>query len=317
MLRLTHIAVSLSALYHGLVHANPVPQEPVQRGDPGDLLGFDPSLKELFKSDAIIPEIHELSLGELHNFTVTADAATSAEPFVPSLDEFQASLDKRFIVGEDNRRYNSDTNYPFSAIGKLIWSNGAYCSGALVGPRHVLTARHCLPSSGDVSLAFIPGYNNGAPYGTAQVQYAITLPKQSGACDTKADWSILIIDQRFGDRLGYFGFKWPERNLFDQPTFLHQGYPSDRDGGSRPYIHSNTKIHSSTSLDCDSSGPFYSDTDTMGGQSGGPFWENASSGAYIWGTLSITVTSSLATFAGWASGSQILESINRLRSEYP
>jgi V8-like Glu-specific endopeptidase len=306
MLRLASLATSASIL--GLVLASPSPLR--HSSD----VGFDPSLKDLFGSDSIVPEMRVIDPHDSNNLTTLA-VDTPLEPFIPSTEDLAAILDKRFIVGQDDRKYNSDTSYPFSAIGKVVWSNGGYCSGALVGPRHVLTARHCLPEAG-VSMTFAPGFDNGAKLGTAKVQIAVTVPKQSGACNTKSDWSVLVIDQRFGDRLGYFGVKAPDRGRFGQ-GFLHQGYPSDRDNGQRPFLHSNTRVLAGTSLDCDASGPFYTDTDTWGGQSGGPFWETTTSGPYIWGTLSITVTSSASTYAGWASGNVMMQAITNLRSEYP
>jgi V8-like Glu-specific endopeptidase len=311
MLRLGKAAASISALWCGIASATPTPRF----GDPHALVGYDPGLASLFSQDSVVAEFHELGAEELRNITTRGEAIL--DHFAPESSSSGDNLGKRFIVGTDDRFYNAEASYPYSAVGRLVWSNGVFCSGALVGPRHVLTARHCLPSVSGISGIFTPGQNNGAPFGSAQVQLAVSQGTQSGPCNTKSDWAVVVIDQRLGQSLGYFGVKVPDRSLFDRPIFSHQGYPGDKDGGARPYLQTGTKVQSSNSLDCDATGPFYSDTDCQGGQSGGPFWETASSGPYIWGTLSISVSGPGFTYSGWGSGSDMLGAVSRLRSEYP
>lgn len=71
------------------------------------------------------------------------------------------------IKGDDNRIIVEAREYPWSAIGRLNNGLGGYCSGALIGPRLVLTAAHCLWNHktkrwlAAESLHFVAGYSRG------------------------------------------------------------------------------------------------------------------------------------------------------------
>lgn len=317
MVRLSLPAATAALILAACVRGAPVCNSDEEQDDISNPLGFDESLKEVsIAEDAIVPEF------KFVNGTDVFDDADGEDISPLTLfcedDEDEEELDKRFIVGEDNRHLWNKAAYPFNIVGRLVWSNGVFCSASLVGPRHVLTAKHCLVDG--ATATFSPGYDNGARFGSAQVTTAVTTGEQDPftACGTKGDWAVLIINKRLGDQLGYFGARVPNKTQFDKPRFNHIGYPGDKDGGNRPYRQIYTTIHSRRTFDCDSTGPFYTDTDTAGGQSGGPTWEIDDAGnRYVWGALSITVQSSAETYAGWASGNQLVSTIGKLRKEFP
>ncbi|KAG9254760.1 trypsin-like cysteine/serine peptidase domain-containing protein [Emericellopsis atlantica] len=308
---LTAAATAACLLAHA--NANPVAARE-EKVTMKNLLGFDESLinPSALSDDTVIPEITYIQPEDAH----FADGATEAAPL--TITEEQAkTLSERFINGADDRYQYTDGNYPFRNVGKLFWDNGVFCSGALIGPRHVLTAKHCIVDG--VTGYFAPGFDNGEPYGRGRVTNIVSSGYEWGsACGFKGDWAVMILDNRLGDQLGYFGVKLPEASKQDQSIFDHVGYPGDRDGGNRPYRTPGNTVQSFRPWDCDATGPFYTDTDCMGGQSGGPHWENTGDGAYIWGTLSVTFDGGNGVaWSGWGSGNEMLDTVLRLRSEFP
>ncbi|KAF7561031.1 hypothetical protein G7046_g3105 [Stylonectria norvegica] len=309
MVRLMSSAAVVALLF-SIISATPVKNIEKRAAIPRNLLGYDKKKNRVLKPNENVPEIRILNNDDFAG----NETFTELPPFVVS----DADIAKRFINGGDERFQFTSKSYPYPAVGKLQWSNGVFCSGSLIGPRHVLTAKHCLVNG--ASGTFSPGFDNGAPFGTGQVVTAITSGYEWGTpCGYKGDWAIMILNQRLGDNVGYFGVKLPQHDRNDQPIFDHVGYPGDRDNGNRPYREYGNPVWSARSnWDCDSTGPYYTDTDCMGGQSGGPHWEATSSGPYIWGTLSVTFDGGNGlAWAGWGSGNQLVDAVGRTRSEYP
>jgi V8-like Glu-specific endopeptidase len=314
MVRLNQVVAGLTALCAGFTQATPVsqPGQPSVKDVP---LGYDANIKKLFTEESPVARVQGINLVELRR-NITA-AGTQSEPFIPNQQLPQHKPQKRYIIGVDDRQYNWEPGYPFGMVGRLARSDGSWCSGALIGPRHVLTARHCIPD-GSVSMQFFPGWDDGWAWGSSYVEAGIYMtPANNGyACETKDDWSVLALEDRLGDGLGWFGFKFPDPSQFNIPRFSTQGYPQDRDGGNRPYLHANAQIYSSRSLECDSTGPLTGDADAEGGQSGSPFWED-DNGVYIWGVLVNGAVVGNEVWTGFASGADILDGILYVRDNWP
>ena len=210
--------------------------------------------------------------------SIKAAGLTDVPPYVPEDAEVvdESEIHKRFIHGgSDDRVLWTNKSYPFSTMGKIQWSNGVFCSGSLIGPRHVATAKHCAPLNNEgVSVRFMPAYYDGETAQGAYVTTILHLPGYSvnnpraNSCDIKEDWAIFILDSRLGDQQGYLGGKIIDSSKIDKADFLHLGYPGDLARGERPYRQDHITVRNK--FDCDSTGGLSTDADVQGGMSGGP-----------------------------------------------
>ncbi|KAI0118952.1 trypsin-like cysteine/serine peptidase domain-containing protein [Daldinia grandis] len=304
------LATALLLLSHGTA-ATPVPEPKTKAFT--QPIGI-PEFQALSTFDGPIPEIITLTPDDLNRNV--SEVPAHVPDHVTVVDD--SEIDKRFVFGPDNRVLWTDKSYPFSAMGKIQWSTGVYCSGALIGPRHVATAKHCAPlNNPGVSVRFMPAYYDGESFPGAYVTTIIHLPGYSvndpdaNACDIKEDWAIFILDARLGDQRGGLGAKVIEPSLINNAQLLHLGYPGDLANGERPYRQE--KITVRNRFDCDATGGLSTDADVAGGMSGGPIWQNDNGVRYQLGVLSAT-SSTETVFAG---GSNWISAVARSRQDFP
>jgi len=181
------------------------------------------------------------------------------------------------IIGADDRtQVMSTQSFPFRTIGQIEFrrysdDSARICTGFLVGPRHVLTAGHCLFEYRDSraygwnhSFKFTPGRSNSIvkPYGSIGWARAVSVEGYTNDGDRDYDYGMLILSEDVGDRTGWLGYGYRENLKGSLVNVI--GYPGDKPSGTM------WKDSCTISDYGISSTRFHYQCDTWGGQSGGP-----------------------------------------------
>jgi V8-like Glu-specific endopeptidase len=177
------------------------------------------------------------------------------------------------VFGKDDRvLINPSAGLPWRAIGRLsiYWKAtkatwGA--SGALIGPRTVLTCGHAVVSGRKWadSITFTPAQNgNSKPYGSVKVTRMQTLSKYWSNEDRNYDMALLTLEKPIGNTTGYMWVTVRPTSEFNGSILNISGYPADL-GGTKQYFAYGPSIGMTGNL-------IYHRVDIMKGHSGSPTW---------------------------------------------
>ena len=172
--------------------------------------------------------------------------------------------------GGDQRLRQNAREFPWSALGRLNFGIG-HCSAALIGPKLIVTAAHCLwnirtqrpmPASG---YTFVAGWDRGEYLRASKVTAIHAAPKwildgQTRGLDSRADdWALMELEDRLGDEIGWVALGSPQPGM----RVAVAGY--GRDKAQIPLAHLGCHLTRQALQ-----GVFIHDCDAVQGESGGP-----------------------------------------------
>jgi V8-like Glu-specific endopeptidase len=223
------------------------------------------------------------------------------------------------VFPPENRRVFADTRYPWSTCGRADSPLGQG-SGAMVGPRHLLTVSHLIQWNSDGTAGWVrfrPAFfAPSEPFGDAWAVRTYFKYKVQGPTidfvEGMFDYVVCVLNRRIGDWTGWLGGKGYTDGWDGGAYWSHVGYPGDLTSGNRPTFQGGISLDG-VWWEPDSHEAMSHLGDVWPGQSGGPFFG-------WWGgwPYAVAVQSSQNSSENNASGGQdLVDLILRARSDYP
>jgi len=156
--------------------------------------------------------------------------------------------------GSDTRAMlTATTSWPWRTISQFRYGtkDESRCTGTLIGPRHLVTAAHCINEKGTNTWGTIqvaPGKNGvgNEPYGKSVIKWNPDPGTEAwyftpwqwrdpNVADSQWDWGLIVIPDRLGDLTGWMGYVARPGSELKSVTNYNRGYPlCDNDRMNEP-----------------------------------------------------------------------------------
>jgi V8-like Glu-specific endopeptidase len=240
-------------------------------------------------------------------------------PEPPRVQHRGIDLNPMTIWQPDDRKPYNDLRHPWVCVCKITDAAGRKGSGVLVGPRHVLTASHCVEWSDRPELIEVHRVGN-----TSQARafdtHALAFTRISGDPTfgtVDEDYAVLITNERLGDRFSFLGVKTYDSAWDGDDVWTTIGYPSDLFGGVQPTFQ-RRKSMDEDEWDVGTGRAMTTAADLKKGQSGSPMFGRWKDGRYVVAVMSSEGTVFASGMENWCSGgSDLTRLVRKARTDFP